>query len=164
MTWNLVVTTVLPGGRSHRLADEPEADAFIAGLNKSRKIRSSKREEVTFQRGENVVIGWRVDVRELVTEKTEEFRTQALAMKAMRSLHRFTRAQVLRPTGEVYKDRIRCKNCGDETHFSNAVPGRFGKGWCPPCYAQAASFSHTTNADLGIKGIVRPTPFDGGRK
>lgn len=163
MTWPLVVSITLPGGTSHRLSDEPEADAFIAGLDKSRKIRSSKREELSDTK-EPYVIGWRVDVSELTTTRTEEFSTQAMAMKAMRKLSRFTHAQVLRPSGDKFKERVRCKNCSDETHFSNCSSGRVSLGWCPRCYKMRSSFSDYTNEDLGNKGIVRKTPFDSSGK
>jgi len=66
MSWTLVVTNTLPGGTSHRLKDEAEADEFIAGLDKSRKIRSSKREKISTSKVPRT-LGWRVDVRELTT-------------------------------------------------------------------------------------------------
>jgi NAD-dependent SIR2 family protein deacetylase len=32
---------------------------------------------------------------------------------------------------------VRCKNCGDVTHFHNAEPEREKLGWCPACYRQS---------------------------
>jgi hypothetical protein len=46
--------------------------------------------------------------------------------------------------------KAKCKNCGDPTHFGNAVAERERLGWCPACFKHY----RPPNADGSVRPIV----------
>lgn len=60
-----------------------------------------------------------------------------------------------------------CKNCGNETNFTNAVGDREALGWCNPCWSYRNRNLHEDGYGREHwaegKGVIRPTPFDPGR-
>lgn len=63
------------------------------------------------------------------------------------------------------KNPVKCKNCGDETNFKNAVGEREALGWCAPCfqYRQKHLRERNDGSTYWVDNpgdIVRKTPFD----